>query len=297
MRGGWYQIAFDRELTEGITPLAVERRLLAVRRAGKVRVFDAVCPHRGAHLGLGGTLDGEAIVCPFHARRIALGSAAGCDYHVKEYETFSIGGMVFARLSGDEGADVPFILRSLERDHEFVTGFSMTVPVAAELVIENGFDALHFQPVHALHAAPSLHVVSDDHGELRVEGVFSVSRSFWQSGPGAVVSVPYAARGLSPGLILSHLGGANPVYLLTAATPLSPTECTIRLTIAAPPGDDATEQETARREFVIAQARRGLERDLEIWRNLAPDAPARYAPEDAAVIAFRRYVARFAVVA
>ena len=124
-----------------------------------------------------------------------------------------------------------------------------------------------------------------------------MSRSFWQNGSGAVISVPYAARGLSPGLILSHLGGANPIYLLTAATPLSPTECIIRLTIAVPPGDGPTEHETARREFVIAQARSGMERDLEIWRNLAPDAPARFGPGDAAVIAFRRYVARFQVVA
>src|SRR4051812_40857410 len=221
MRGGWYQIAFDRELKEGVNALAVERRLIAVRRDDKVRIFDAVCPHRGAHLGHGGRLDGEAIVCPFHARRIGLGSAAGCEYRVNEHEAFSIGGMVFARLWGDEGADVPFILRSLRRDHDFITGFTMTVPVAAELVIENGFDALHFQPVHELCAQPSLSVVSDQGGELRVEGVFSVSRSYWQSGPGAVVSVPYAARGLSPGLVLSHLGGANPVYLLTAATPLS----------------------------------------------------------------------------
>jgi len=292
MRGGWYQIAFDREVTEGIHPLSVERRLIAVRRADKIRVFDAVCPHRGAHLGHGGKLDGEAVICPFHARRIGLGPAAGCDYRVNEYESFSIGGMVFARL-GDEGADVPFILRSLARDHELIPGFTMTVPVAAELVIENGFDALHFQPVHALHAPPSLNVVSDQDGELRVEGVFSVSRSYWQNGPGAVISVPYAARGLSPGLILSHLGGANPVYLLTSATPLSPAECTIRLSIAVPAGDG----DAARREYVIEQARRGMELDLEIWRNLAPDAPARYAPEDAAVIAFRRYVARFPVMA
>jgi 3-ketosteroid 9alpha-monooxygenase subunit A len=297
MRGGWYQVAFDRELMEGVNPLAVERRLLAVRRVEKIRIFDAVCPHRGAHLGHGGVLEGEAIVCPFHARRIALGSAAGFDYSVAEHEAFSIGGMVFARLSGDEGADVPFILRSIARDHDFISGFSMRVPVPAELVIENGFDALHFQPVHALCAEPSLAVVSDEGGELRVEGVFSVSRSPWQNGTGAVISVPYAARGLSPGLILSHLGGGNPIYLLTAATPLSPTECTIRLTIAVPAGADVTESEAARREYVITQSRRGLERDLEIWRNLAPDAPARYAPQDAPVIAFRRYVERFPVVA
>jgi 3-ketosteroid 9alpha-monooxygenase subunit A len=297
MRGGWHQVAFDRELNEGVNPLAVERRLIAVRRGEKIRIFDAVCPHRGAHLGHGGRLEDEAIVCPFHARRIALGSAAGSGYRIAEHEAFSIGGMVFAHLSGDEGGDVPFILRSIDRDHEFIPGFSMRVPVPAELVIENGFDALHFQPVHSLCTQPSLTVVSEEGGELRVEGVFSVLRSPWQNGPSPVISVPYAARGLSPGLVLSHLGGGNPIYLLTAATPLSPMECTIRLTIAVPAGAGNTASEAARREYVLTQARKGLELDLEIWRNLAPDAPARYAPEDAPVIAFRRYVSRFPVVA
>ena len=30
------------------------------------RVFDAYCPHLGAHLGVGGRVDGGCLVCPFH---------------------------------------------------------------------------------------------------------------------------------------------------------------------------------------------------------------------------------------
>lgn len=33
---------------------------------GTARVFDAHCPHLGAHLGYGGKVKGEAIQCPFH---------------------------------------------------------------------------------------------------------------------------------------------------------------------------------------------------------------------------------------
>ena len=35
--------------------------------AGELRVFDAHCPHLGAHLGHGGKVEGESIRCPFHA--------------------------------------------------------------------------------------------------------------------------------------------------------------------------------------------------------------------------------------
>jgi nitrite reductase/ring-hydroxylating ferredoxin subunit len=33
---------------------------------GEVHVFDAYCPHQGAHLGRGGKLEDDAVRCPFH---------------------------------------------------------------------------------------------------------------------------------------------------------------------------------------------------------------------------------------
>jgi nitrite reductase/ring-hydroxylating ferredoxin subunit len=33
---------------------------------GEIRVFEAYCPHQGAHLGHGGTLAKDNVVCPFH---------------------------------------------------------------------------------------------------------------------------------------------------------------------------------------------------------------------------------------
>lgn len=33
---------------------------------GELRVFDAFCPHQGAHLGHGGSLDDDCLRCPFH---------------------------------------------------------------------------------------------------------------------------------------------------------------------------------------------------------------------------------------
>ncbi len=36
---------------------------------GTARVFDAHCPHLGAHLGVGGRVCGDGIACPFHGWR------------------------------------------------------------------------------------------------------------------------------------------------------------------------------------------------------------------------------------
>jgi len=57
----------------GLTPGSVHpytvagEALIAYRTArGEVRVFEAHCPHQGAHLGHGGTLEGDCVACPFH---------------------------------------------------------------------------------------------------------------------------------------------------------------------------------------------------------------------------------------
>lgn len=66
---GWFCLALSREVPAGAT---VNRRfmgrdvVLYRTRGGVLRVVDAHCPHLGAHLGMGGTVNDEHLVCPFH---------------------------------------------------------------------------------------------------------------------------------------------------------------------------------------------------------------------------------------
>ena len=74
MHLGWMQVAFSEDLREDVHPVDVaDRALVAVRSDAGYRVFDGRCPHRGAHLGYGGTPDGDVLVCPFHGHRVHLG--------------------------------------------------------------------------------------------------------------------------------------------------------------------------------------------------------------------------------
>lgn len=63
----------DLDALKNITPGMLHRYSVAdeelVARAnhnGELRVFDAFCPHQGAHLGHGGRLDNDCLRCPFH---------------------------------------------------------------------------------------------------------------------------------------------------------------------------------------------------------------------------------------
>src|SRR5205814_490494 len=147
----------------------------------KVDVFDAVCPHRGAHLAYGGRLTAQTVVCPFHGHRIGLGGVSGDGFCVRAYATLVHGGGVFVRLSDRVEPDFARAVQELGEDHTFVPGFEMTTRTTMEVVIENGFDSAHFRSVHGLLSRPGLAVERGRFGELVAEGRFEIP---WRSGPG-----------------------------------------------------------------------------------------------------------------
>jgi phenylpropionate dioxygenase-like ring-hydroxylating dioxygenase large terminal subunit len=69
---GWFQVAYADELPPGgVMPLEYFGQDLVLFRTadGQPKVLDAFCPHLGANLAHGGKVQGDTIVCPFHAWR------------------------------------------------------------------------------------------------------------------------------------------------------------------------------------------------------------------------------------
>src|SRR5262245_23671328 len=65
----WFVVAFSSELpVKGVMPLKYFGKDLVLFRTedGVARVFDAFCPHLGAHLGYGGTVEDGKLRCLFH---------------------------------------------------------------------------------------------------------------------------------------------------------------------------------------------------------------------------------------
>ncbi|MFE0190290.1 Rieske 2Fe-2S domain-containing protein [Streptomyces sp. NPDC058989] len=66
---GWFCLGFSHELAPGkvTTRQLVGRDVVLYRtRSGLLRATRPYCPHLGAHLGAGGRVEGEEMVCPFH---------------------------------------------------------------------------------------------------------------------------------------------------------------------------------------------------------------------------------------
>ncbi|KVL03595.1 2Fe-2S ferredoxin [Burkholderia territorii] len=76
---GWFALCHSDELKRGDVRIApfMGHELVVYRTAqGEAHAVEPYCPHLGAHLGHGGKVDGDALVCPFHG--LAFGPDGGC---------------------------------------------------------------------------------------------------------------------------------------------------------------------------------------------------------------------------
>ena len=67
---GWYCVAEEAELAAGeLRRVRSFGQELVLWRGenGEPHLWDAYCPHLGAHLGVGGKVEGDGLRCPFHA--------------------------------------------------------------------------------------------------------------------------------------------------------------------------------------------------------------------------------------
>jgi 3-ketosteroid 9alpha-monooxygenase subunit A len=297
MYSGWQQLAFKRELTGDITPMTVGRRpLVAVNSPEGVKVYDAVCPHRGANLGYGGRLEGGVIVCPWHGRRIALGGEAGLC--VRGYRTLELGELIFVLFSEQHENGLTAMMEGLAQTHYFIPGFTIEAGISPEYVIENAFDRDHFKYVHGIDNEPDLQLYPSLHGEMSVEGIFHTSvPNPWQEAQqtGAEVRTRFYARVFSPTLCVTELGEeGNPYIVITGATPTPDGNCVIRVSLAIAPAPDGTPPS---KEIILAllrDSKTSFDQDLVIWENLSRDARNRLGPDDALVAKYHKFCRRFA---
>ncbi len=332
LHGGWYLLALGDELTEPVTGFMLgDLALAAIRDNGRLRVFDGTCPHRGAHLGYGGrVVQGRAIICPFHGKRIGLGEGPG-RLRVREHEVLDCGGAVFLRLADSPRDDHGFELAMKELIATHVVASALIVPVSVppEIVIENAFDIDHFPAVHLVPGLVGLKVEIGLDGELTITTGFRTKAPAWEAGSGEVTS-RFFARAFSPNVVVTDLGttavpargddppeppavlppgddppeppavlppGDDPPeppagrnVVITGATPASG-GCVARIAIAVPHGSP-----DGVAAALIAGARHAFEQDLRVWEHLDLDAEARLGPRDTPVLAFRAFCASFAAV-
>ncbi|MFH8385381.1 Rieske 2Fe-2S domain-containing protein [Kitasatospora sp. NPDC018058] len=302
---GWYLLAFRSELSDGITPLAIgPRRLIAVREGERIRVLDASCPHRGAHLGYGGRREGDCVVCPFHGKRIALGDPSK-HWSVAEHRVLEWGDALFVRLSDDPAGDRGFeqAFKGWRDDYPLVAAVSLPVAVAGEYVVENAFDPDHFKAVHGVPGTRGMATRTGEHGELVIEGEFLMQTSPWQEArkleeirweavrTGRVrwdFKPRFHAQAFSPNVVVTEFGPeAERQVIVTGSVPTADGGCVARVAIGV------RENQRAALPVLLGGSEKALAEDKVVWEHLDHDMTPRYDARDEPVLAFRAFCEDF----
>ncbi len=298
---GWYRVAFAGEVGPVLTPLSFfGRELMAFRDGGGApHVMAAHCPHLGAHLGYGGRVEQDCVVCPFHGWRFDLnGRNVNIPYRDELNRKAALPAYVAREWAGlvmvwfDEAGcppawDLP-TLPELE-DHELVwhapTNARWRIRTHPQEILENTVDIAHFRFVHGVSAFGALS--SEEHGPmLRTTAELSLNSP---RGPvaGAVVNEMWGL-----GIDVNRVVGIGKGATIVTVTPVDGELVDVAYAFLSPRSSDGNGISRAGQGHVrdnIAQ----IEADFPIWEHKVHRADPALARGEGAIMDFRRWARQF----
>ena len=306
LHGGWYLVGAADHLDGPLTPLdVVGRRLMIVRHEdGRHEVAVATCPHRGAHLAIGGQLHNARVVCPFHGRTVTVGGPDARGMCVPTFPTRTVGGMIFARF-GDADTGLIDDLDGLIHEQTTVLAVDEEMDTTPELIIENAFDPEHFSTVHHVPKLDAMSAERDNRGALVVGGGFRTATSPWVAPEvrdkyrqlvggrsKATQRSGFRATAYSPTLVVTACGdGPSAPLIITGAVPITSTgaqpRCRVRVMVVS-------SAEPAVLARIVTGSQKALREDRPVWENLDLDHQPQLTEQDATVAQFHDFCAGFA---
>jgi phenylpropionate dioxygenase-like ring-hydroxylating dioxygenase large terminal subunit len=281
-------------------------------QAGALHVLDAHCRHLGAHLGYGGTVIDDCIVCPFHGWHWdPEGRNRYIPYQedrpnkarrLKAWPVHEHAGVAYLwhDLTGSPPAwPVPDIF-SDTADHTASLSYYHPSPEAQisygrltlhpQMVTENAADPIHFRYVHGARDHP-VFLCRWERDALWYSRIGFGKR--WvemqpDSHNGDTLSILLAGVGLS----YTSLSGSSNTLILLATTPIDDTSSELFQTVWLEelPGDDSADVLGSRLGAATAQ----LPNDIVIWQHQRfEDPPALATREGRAYTDLRLWAKQF----
>ncbi|MFF3874554.1 Rieske 2Fe-2S domain-containing protein [Streptomyces sp. NPDC001978] len=314
---GWYQVGWSSEFAPGADAVPMryfEQDLVCYRtESGQLRISDAFCPHLGAHLGYGGSVEGDCLVCPFHGWKwdsegrnvdIPYSDPDRMKLRLGQREVREVDGLVLMWYGADNEPpswEAPRLLpegSDHERDYWAIwpdtSKLWAGLKFPPQVATENSGDAAHF---HYVHGAAEVPLVEEwDSGEhwfrTSFEATFGGHRpTTWATPQGPVkgrIVTTCHGMGIAAGLIESF----DTVYTLAATTPVDRETSDHRATIWVPRkrGDGSDMSENFRDRWAKQQISQH-EADFPVWENMTYIAkPAFTATEVRSFHALRRWI-------
>ncbi len=271
---GWFVVAFSIEIADGeVKPLKYFGKELVAFRGNDsvIRVFDAFCPHLGAHLGYGGKVVGNDIECPFHAWRFGEGGV--CTQipnarripekaRVKEWPVRELNGVVVVYndpFGGEPVFEIP-VIPEYGTD-EWLPWASMRylIKTHPREIVENLADRSHFPTVHKTDIDSFAFDVDGHMANQRTKG-----RAYLQGG--GIDEFSLVATYHGPGYLVTRMNGALQNYLLTAHTQVDEETVDLRFAVTLRIVGDRKKTEGFVAQYV-SNLKHGFEDDMKIWEH------------------------------
>ena len=294
---GWFPVAAGRDLAAGeVQRLRCFGRELVLFRteSGQARVLDAYCPHLGAHLAIGGQVEGERIRCPFHGwqfdgdgacREIPYARRIPPSVRTRAYPSFESNGFVWAWYDPDERDpfyDIPTIPQVESPD--WVETFRKTWRIRSPIqeMGENGADSAHFPAVHGSAAVPSSESIEDGAHRKAIQYT-EVDTSQGR----ARNTIGVNSFGLGFGY--THFTGICETISINCMTPIDAGTTDLSVVFLQPRGTE--------RQGIARAICRDLERqvgeDIPIWENKRYQARPVLCDGDGPIAEYRRWCLQF----
>ncbi len=299
---GWFSVAAAAEIGPGEVKAAryFDRDLVLFRgEDGRARVFDAHCPHLGAHLGVGGRVCGDGISCPFHGWRFdgegTLVEVPRLDRtpraSARPWTVIERNGRIFVWHHAG-GAPPNYDVISYRHDEASWTPWrsnTYRVRVHVQDLTENIIDRSHFSAVHDM-APPER-----DHFEVRFDGsTMVVEQSLKVTAVDvAGYEIQTTTTTCGPGIVAVEVS-QNPIVMLTyiTQTPIDEelTEVNLHFSMKALPDQKATESICELNDRITNEQ---FTQDIPIWENkIYRDHPI-ITKVDGPVVQYRRWFRQF----
>lgn len=298
---GWFAVGRVDELPdEPVATVRYHDKDLVVWRDGEAgdggpryNVFDAYCPHLGAHLGVGGRVEDGCLVCPFHEWTFDPdGTNAAIPYadrpnrkaRVRSYPTIVRNGLLLFWHHPDPDVAPEWEVPQALTDANVEVGrYTWTVRSAWQEVSENSVDMAHFRSVHGLERVSPIGDITTDGPVRTVKSVqlFNSARGTFE---GALESTSYG-----PGVGVVHFDLMGRVTLVSSTTPVDPEHVDVRFTLY----HDGDEIAAKIGVGFAAEVSRQFNEDIPIWENKRYQPSPALAPSERPVTEFRRWAAQF----
>ncbi len=301
----WYHIGYSDELAEGEVRRLhyLGRELVAFRGDdGAVGVLDAYCPHLGAHLGVGGTVVGNTIQCPFHKWRFDCnGACVEVPYAKKIPPTARAGAWRVCERNGiifvwyhDQGKDPEFEIPEIPEwgDAAWTTSYekyTWKVKTHPQEIMENAIDWPHFTFVHLME-------VPKERSERFERHMF-----YWNIGTkkqvqtmgGVTDELFMEAQNWGLGFNFLRYRGMFNTIITAGLTPIDDETTEIKFGVIGRM-DGRTEQETraALKAYMDDQAL-AIQQDFEIWEHKKFRARPTLCDGDGPIGQFRQWARQF----